>query len=865
MIELLRAFWRRPEDDDDGELLFWTLSKDGRHKESFFLPINQLADASDESLKKLISPTHDDPYHVYFGTGLRRAGLTIHQQGGKKDVIAVGGVSLDLDFFNPLAHKARNLPKNFEEAHAIIEHLSDPSAVVFSGNGAQAHWFFRKPLILDSLTRQQQVGKEFAAFQKPIIERAAEKFGWQVDATYTIQRVWRAPGFINQKTGKPTSLEYCDGDVRYEPDELGFAVPKRRGEYRRSIAPKTSLRSLAGAAPTLHNIIRSSLARVAPQQRWHKAAQAVIAGVSMAPEGQRDETLQGICSTIAWIPECREADPQELAEFLRPSLQVWADEGDSDKTIDEELAKAADKIQRSQQDYFDKQEESKPLFSHMASIIGADPKETSSKVILKHSILKLGRSHYAYDYVEGDYSRALIASDVSAFARDAWEGGPEELSIRFFDQNGAIKTKKVDRLVDDYATVINHVTLDATIEKSNYDQKERKFRLAVARRRKLEPHRDPQVEQWLHLLGGAHHDKLLDSIVGFSMLDRESAAVMLTGPKGCGKSLFASAAARLYTTGSPCKLEKAVSRFNLDIARCPIIFLDEASATEIREIKDISSALRELIGSVRRMLEPKGFEQVEYVGAVRVIIAANNTKFLSSLCRDSSSKEDFEALGERVLIIKVGDEAAEYLNTLKRKDPDTLIRWFDNDIVTQHFLWLIANRKVDRSSRFLVAGNPAGFLQFAASDAAIYEWLIHAAFRPKELYQRYFGMHKVPPLRVGDGRFLISADCIVDNWSVFLPKDTKRPSRSAVHNALKRHSPNKEVRTKSPNGRARVRDMDIKFLASFANEHEICDPDELAAAVNTKVLEDKTIPSVEEILTSLVGTEQPLSDPSYTN
>nr|NIO39296.1 hypothetical protein [Burkholderiales bacterium] len=280
--------------------------------------------------------------------------------------------ALDIDFYNPKAHKAHNLPRDLDEATPVLfpEGLvPDPSCIIDTGNGVHVYWFFKRAIELVSNAVRASVQKAFKAFQQAFIDRA-NAVGWQLDLTATVQRVWRLPGFLNRKTNKLVKVLYLDADTRYEPAELGV------GEInadQQSTSVAVSTVNTANTPPTHKpdlDVVIAALKTIKSNNRYYDAIQKALAGESMAERGSRDEVLQGVCSTIAWLPEGRQADPIELAEVLRESLQQWANEEDATKTVDEEIAKAADKIERSQTDWHEQQQEKRPELDALARALG---------------------------------------------------------------------------------------------------------------------------------------------------------------------------------------------------------------------------------------------------------------------------------------------------------------------------------------------------------------------------------------------------------------------------------------------------------------------------------------------------------------
>jgi len=191
-MNILSALW--PDPDRPGNITLWFAPS----KHSFHFPVRSLplSDADHAELKQQVDAENWD---VYFGLGLRCDGLTAKQQGGKKEIMAISAFVLDVDYFNPKAHKAQNLPKNLDEADPILfpPGTLDPSAIINSGNGGHFYWFFDKPIELTSLAITTRVNKAYKAFQQVFIDRAAA-VGWHVDLTATVNR---APGRRSRDRG----------------------------------------------------------------------------------------------------------------------------------------------------------------------------------------------------------------------------------------------------------------------------------------------------------------------------------------------------------------------------------------------------------------------------------------------------------------------------------------------------------------------------------------------------------------------------------------------------------------------------------------------------------------------------------------
>lgn len=91
-----------------------------------------------------------DSIDVYFGYGVQRGPLDANSRGKAADVVAIPCLWIDLDIFNPVAHKQQNIPKSQEEAQTFVRNLGlpEPTAWISSGNGLYLQWWFNSVWVL---------------------------------------------------------------------------------------------------------------------------------------------------------------------------------------------------------------------------------------------------------------------------------------------------------------------------------------------------------------------------------------------------------------------------------------------------------------------------------------------------------------------------------------------------------------------------------------------------------------------------------------------------------------------------------------------------------------------------------------------
>jgi len=843
MRTLLAALWKTSENFNSGEALTIWINPG---KQSLHMPAENIHTLDDTDVADLHDIAGDR--NVYFGLGLRDARrLDEQHQGGKNVIVAMPGLWLDIDFFDPKAHKALNLPKDLDEASVVLDQMPDPSALVHSGYGVQVGWFFNNPIILDTPTRRTQAQKAYAAWQAPLIALAA-KHGWQLDNTASIQRVWRLPGFMNHKTDDPKLVEllYCNADIRYEPEELGLNMPAARS------LKETTQESTPEVAGDLVAEIRDRLTRISPNNRYKDAIKAVLKGKSMANPGDRDQTLQGVCSTIAWMPEGRDADPAELAEVLRPSLQVWADEpGDGAnevKSIDQEMEKAIDKIRRNQEDYHAKQAEKRPQLEGIARALGVsldgdnsdDDEELSNDVILQHSIIQYRDAFYVYDYRIEKYTGMKTTREMIPLLRDAWEEGPDDLTIEYTNTKGETKDKTFPRITKEYCTNTDNVMGDMTLHESGYSQKARTFYEAVAIRRVTEAVYNKDIDTWLHLLVGDKKTKdgrelvdlVLDWIAVVPRLDRQNSALYLDGYGGSGKGLLATSLARLWHEGPPTEFEMVSGNFNNDIAKCPLLWIDEGLESKN---KDITKKLRTIIGRQNFSLNEKNLPTRMVRGAIRLIICANNAGVLN-IGDTEYSQRDLEAIVGRILYVYTQKAAADWLDAHNHGGLLTA-KWAEGDLIAKHCLWLHENREVVPGKRFYVEGDETemhrGMIMQGDTNSLIYEWIARFASNPEPVTTRYRSEQGTALAQIGDDKILVNAECLVACWDCYM-KHALPPKSTRVGHALSKLS--ERVARLGPRGdRHRFHVIKPEMILEWCERHQIGNEDKIADNLKRKM------------------------------
>lgn len=830
VAQFVRELWGPEAEQLEGCFTIWVTQ--GRR--SAHLPIRDALTLSDDSE---LHELNDDQVDIYFGLGLRESGLPPSQQGGRHKIVALPGFMLDLDIADPVAHKAKNLPSTTEDVQFILSAVdADPSKVVHSGHGLQVYYLFDRPLIVNS-HNVREVERQYEAFQRRFIDRGAER-GWQVDLTATVNRVWRLPGFKNWKR-KP---DYRVAQIVYRSG-LRYPAPPISSAVLASV-PTDVLASqigvvgaVADAGTTALEALRDSLRRRHPTSSNQDMVLRMLNGESIAPAGQRDHTMQKVCSTIVWMTEARQVSLEHLVELFRPSLRVWALEPGAALSLEEELQKCTDKLRRARRDLEEHEARQK---SDLASVFRAFSRGTPAEQIyakasdddLTHlSIVQKKNTYWVYDFARGRYSHALTREELATYCKSAWIGAPPAIDLTYVNAKGERKEKTFPRLLADYAVSADDVVGNMIVSRSYFDIQTRVFWEASCSMRPLEPEFDPQIDHWMRLLGGRYADKLLDWVACVTTLERPCAALYMSGRSGAGKGMLALGLSRLWRESGPTEFQNIAGDYTSDIMRCPLIFLDEGSKETRRGAT--STLLRQLVAATSFGMSEKYVVTRQAVGSCRIIIAANNNDVVS-FTDEQLTAQDLEAVASRFLHIPINEDAVDWLNANNEGRAMTN-GWVDGDGIARHALWLRDNRAVKPGKRFLVEGELSRLhrqlILKSEATGLVVEWLARYLAKPQTYDRDGRGC-----IIAGGGCLYVNAQGIVDAWEIYSKEN--RPSIQKISRVLARFSQGQH-RLKIENvGQIRYWKIDPDIVISWALDNQVGNEDTLMASLERPLAQE---------------------------
>jgi RecA-family ATPase len=149
------------------------------------------------------------------------------KRGGEAGIISIPGFWADLDI-GEIGHKPASLPNppTEEDALSIVDGLPEPSMVMHSGGGLQTFWLFDEPWVLEN-AEDHKTAKKASQEWHNLIEQKGQLLGFHVDKVANLDRILRAPGSANHKTGtpRPIAIRWNNKPTHNPEDLITLGVP----------------------------------------------------------------------------------------------------------------------------------------------------------------------------------------------------------------------------------------------------------------------------------------------------------------------------------------------------------------------------------------------------------------------------------------------------------------------------------------------------------------------------------------------------------------------------------------------------------------------------------------------------------------
>lgn len=578
------------------------------------------------------------------------------------------------------------------------------------------------------------------------------------------------------------------------------------------------------AARTVASKIKARLKRVANDHHLKKSATQIIAGEPFAESGERHETIRELTWMLA------EKDKNYPAEALfivfGPSINAMQQEDPSTPGLDDVERTYTGAVERMRSDKTKKQrsfqlehadgkgEYSEEELEEIAAVLKCEVHELRNKWIVQKD------TTFYFLMADGKYSPPATLAEARVEAVAHLNRAP--VMLNEISKNGTPRRRTITELTEDYGQKTHKIIADLKVQESYYLHRSRTMHEAACPLRDLEPEDDPHVSEWLEILAGKHHEKLLDWLACLPKLDRLLCAIYLGGHPGGGKTLLAQACARLWTTGSATEIEKALDDFNEEYTKCPLVLGDEA-VPKFWKGNPTTTKLRSMLSVTSRTLSRKHKAPADLVGCIRLILTANSDHLLSG--DGASNHMDLQAIAQRFLYIEVPEAATKYLEALPEDIRDGFL---EGDGIAKHILYLSKTRKVKRGKRFWVEGDTNAMHRMLMTGTAwnslVCEWLARYLMNPTTFDAAGTGLIR----RNDKGRLLVNAQAIIDGWKMYL-ETHKDPETAKIGTALRAISTKaKPFQARFKGKQIRYRVIDVEYLFDWANRYDISNKEVLA-------------------------------------
>jgi len=590
------------------------------------------------------------------------------------------------------------------------------------------------------------------------------------------------------------------------------------------------VRELPKAPPNLADIqfdlegLRQWLATnrtLRPQTR--KAGRALVANEPYAAPGDRHDTTVHLTWAIA--KRSPNLTPTHLEALFAPSILLMGRESPDDAPTLEEVQTAYDGARAKFEEAPDPASYG-PVYTPQELEDIAEAQGFVLEDLPHRWIIQRDDTMWFLDHT-GDYKGPFRSTnDQRVAAVHILEKSP--VIVATTNEDGDRKYRPLTDLAIEHGAVITKVIPSLLHQRNTYDPGRGVLYEAVCPiRDDLEPNFDPQIDQWLKHLAQSQYDKLADWLACLPDLEKLLCALYFQGEPGSGKSLLAHGAARLWTEGPPAPIDRVLSDFNDEWARCPLALADEDIPRSFKR-DTVTTQLREIIGSLSRSLNRKYRTPSELVGAVRLVLAANNDSLLNS--NAVATAADLEAIAQRFLYIPVPRSATKYLESLPR---ETKQRWGERGIA-EHILHLAIHREVTSpGKRFWVEGDVSTMHRLITIgnkwSGLVCEWLVRYLLQPKPIAKDPQRKHLITR---EDGELLVNTQLLVDRWDTYLPKTRQEPETSKIGKALRSiAASDKRLYKRTPQGRVRYWVIDTEHLAAWADSNDVGTADGVRKAI----------------------------------
>ena len=508
---------------------------------------------------------------------------------------------------------------------------------------------------------------------------------------------------------------------------------------------------LAQEIAEVRSILGEGVGRLPHDTDKRVACKNVTYGVPYAKDGNRDNMALAITWHLARAFGSTELSREAFDAVFRWSVETMESDAPSLDNLWDKYIRGVERVQ-----------------NDLPEVV-----EIAKEAVPDHPICVFKNSYYVLDDDIG-YTRPLHREEAGMAISQKLEG---KIPLEYVTPSGDVKPISLGKIFKTYGTILEDTAVSLTAEKSYL--KDGILYEAALKWPTVTPVFDPQIDEWLNLLGGDRSEKLKDWLSIYSDLDRLLSCLIIMGEPGAGKTLLAMGLASRFGAHSPATQKTFTGNFQGELAKCPLVHIDE-EIVDSGFGRTFLAAIRSELSIRERFINRKYGAPTTLKGAIRCVITANHLPFKQ---RDASTRQDLEAIAQRFHWVKATKEARSFLESIP---PETKQLWRKSGIAN-HIKFLEDTREISHEHRFGVPGESeqlADLINISVEwNAWVTEWICSGVM---DSFKRLNTNHEFKHgAFIKDGKIYVRANILVRTWETYLPDMGVKPNTRPITDALK--------------------------------------------------------------------------------
>ena len=541
-----------------------------------------------------------------------------------------------------------------------------------------------------------------------------------------------SPGSLHPRTGheyrgSDTMRDALEGRTTWAPPQIHSDWRARLQNLAKGLTHPTRIDLIA-----LGDAIRSN----AKKREIGKRIAMIGGGKVFAVDGEKEGVLYAVLAEIAhWWPA---ANTESMVGLFAPSAVLM--DPSCDIPIAEQIRVKWERLTYHRAEQLDAQAQRLEDQRRDAwALCGVESAEMSDPLTAK-IVAHKGRAYYMRvgEHWAGPMCRDDFSPDVLAALRAVY----------------SIDAPDMGALLAGHGVLLREIAMSYTLSRTELQPLARLV-VAIAPSRALEPVYSDVVAHGIDVLGGEHAEKLRHWIAGITRQDLPCRALVFSGSKGVGKSLFLAGLARLWPGGAARMRDVVGKRFNGALCESPFAVGDD-DAGDSEQGQHLAGYLRAAVSDREQKVERKGQEIATVEGCMRFAVATNDAmELVRGALRVGLNDESFAAFADRLLHIPIGPDARGWWG---EHDTDLLVA---GDEIAQHALWLAEQpQHQEAQERFWVSAADESLHVLAQLSAGMRGDIL------LRIAQGSCGGLETSP----DGNHIVTPSLFVPAWDIGRPK-----------------------------------------------------------------------------------------------